>query len=302
MKKKVFFEEFGSLYYFHGSTQNWKMQGFHFHKQYEIILFLCDGATLEIKNRIYNTKAGDIFFINSTEYHRTEGKEGEDYKRYVLMFEPESIAPLSEAFGFNFTSLFEEYQEEYTNHFHLTGKNLKLVEDKMQNVEKSIVKDFSNIYNKNNARIAVLDLLNTLNEMFDALVKTDLAHEDEGSTEIVGGGKTRLIPYRSRIEELKKYIVRHINEKLELDDLAEVFYVNRYYLSHYFKKETWFTLNQYITNQKIIAAKKMLSSGMPVTEVAMELSYNSDSHFISTFKKITGITPGKYAKEKEKNQ
>ena len=74
MKKKVFFEEFESLYYFHGSTQNWKMQGFHVHKQYEIILFLCDGAILEIKNRIYNTKAGDIFFINSTEYHRTEGK------------------------------------------------------------------------------------------------------------------------------------------------------------------------------------------------------------------------------------
>lgn len=92
--------------------------------------------------------------------------------------------------------------------------------------------------------------------------------------------------------------MRHIDEKLELDDLAETFYVNRYYLSHYFKKETGFTLNQYITNQKIIAAKKMLSSGLSVTEVAMGLSYNSDSHFISTFKKNTGITPGKYAKEK----
>lgn len=86
-----------------------------------------------------------------------------------------------------------------------------------------MIKDFSNIYNKNNARIAVLDLLNTLNEMFDTLVKTASVYEDGSYAENAGGVKPELIPYRSRIEELKKYIVRHINEKLELDDLAEVF-------------------------------------------------------------------------------
>ena len=69
---------------------------------------------------------------------------------------------------------------------------------------------------------AVLDLLNTLNEMFDTLVKTASVYEDGSYAENAGGGKTRLIPYRSRIEELKKYIVRHINEKLKLDDFGRV--------------------------------------------------------------------------------
>ena len=50
MKERVFFEEFDSLYYFHGSSENWAMQGFHFHNQYEIILFLTDGALMEIGN------------------------------------------------------------------------------------------------------------------------------------------------------------------------------------------------------------------------------------------------------------
>ncbi len=300
MKKKVFFEEFGSLYYFHGATQNWKMQGFHFHKQYEILLFMCEGAKLEIKNRIYNVKKGDIFFINNTEYHRTEGKEGEEYKRYVLMFEPESVAQMSLGFGFNFTALFEEYQEEYINHLHLTGQNLKIVEAKMQQVEDSISKDTTDIYNKNQVKLQLLDLLNTLNQLFDSFVKTEKDKRQVAVSETAGDGE-RMIPYRNRIEEIKKYIVEHIEEKLELDDLAEVFFINRYYLSHYFKKETGFTLNQYITNQKIMAAKKMLRSGMSVTEAALRLSYNSDSHFISTFKKMTGITPGKFAKGKNGN-
>ena len=99
MKERVFFEEFESLYYFHGSTQNWSMQGFHFHNQYEIILFLSDGALLEIGDRVYRVMKGDLFFINNREYHRTSGAEGQEYNRYVLMFEPELLEPMTKAFG-----------------------------------------------------------------------------------------------------------------------------------------------------------------------------------------------------------
>lgn len=34
MKKKVFFEEFDSIYYFDGISRNWKMEGLHVHNQY----------------------------------------------------------------------------------------------------------------------------------------------------------------------------------------------------------------------------------------------------------------------------
>ena len=57
---------------------------------------------------------------------------------------------------------------------------------------------------------------------------------------------------------------------------------------------------QYVTNQKIVAAKGLLKEGHPVTEVAARLAYNSDSHFIAVFKKGTGITPKKYAQSQKK--
>ena len=103
------------------------------------------------------------------------------------------------------------------------------------------------------------------------------------------------------MEQIKKYIATHVEEKLDLDEIAGKFYMNRYYLSHYFKKETGFTVLQYVTNQKIIAAKALLKKGTSVTDVALKLSYNSDSHFISVFKKNTGITPKKYAQNKKNN-
>lgn len=75
--------------------------------------------------------------------------------------------------------------------------------------------------------------------------------------------------------------------------------MNRYYLSHYFKKETGFTILQYITNQKMMLAKTLLRDGVSITEAAIRLSYSSDSHFISVFKKNVGITPKKYAQSKK---
>lgn len=70
MKKKVFFEEFDSIYYFDGISRNWKMEGLHVHNQYEIILFMSDDVGLEIGNRIYKVGKGDIFLLitgNTTE-------------------------------------------------------------------------------------------------------------------------------------------------------------------------------------------------------------------------------------------
>ena len=69
MKKKVFFEEFDSIYYFDGISRNWKMEGLHVHNQYEIILFMSDDVGLEIGNRIYKVGKGDIFFIPSGQIH-----------------------------------------------------------------------------------------------------------------------------------------------------------------------------------------------------------------------------------------
>lgn len=293
MKKKVFFEEFDSLYYYHGASQNWHMTGLHFHNQYEIILFMSDGVELEIGNRIYKVKKGDIFFINNKEYHRTMGKEGETYSRYVLMFEPEIVMQLTQAFDYNFTALFEELKEDIVNRMHLSAQNLKLIERKMNQIEQSISGSMEIVNNKIQLKLNLLDLLNTLDMLFRSFVDVGRG-EMFTETEI---SDDSLIPYRDRIEHIKKYIALHVEENLNLESIADYFYMNRYYLSHYFKKETGFTLMRYITNQKVMAAKKMLKGGMSVTDVAMRLSYNSDSHFISIFKKATGTTPKKYAQE-----
>ena len=300
MKERVFFEEFESLYYFHGSSENWAMQGFHFHNQYEIILFLTDGALMEIGNRTYHVNAGDLFFINNKEYHRTSGAEGKAHNRYVLMFEPELLVNMAAAFHYDFSVFFENRPEQFIHRLHLSGEKLERVEKLFGKIEGNINSDHKNSAESSvRLKLSILEAITAINEMYRFFMEEE--KNNKGLDEKRKQEFQDPILYRERIEQLKKYIAVHVEERLDLDEISRKFYMNRYYLSHYFKKETGFTLMQYVANQKIIAAKALLKEGNSVTDVALKLSYNSDSHFIAVFKKLTGITPKKYAQSGKRN-
>lgn len=108
------------------------------------------------------------------------------------------------------------------------------------------------------------------------------------------------LPDRERVEQIKSYVREHVDERLDLEDIARQFYISSHYLSHYFRRETGFTLGQFIAQAKIDRAKELLQKGFSVTDTAISLSYNSDSHFINTFKRLTGTTPKRYASEMRK--
>ena len=302
VKERVFFEEFDALYYFHGSTPNWEMQGFHFHNQYEILLFLCDGPRLEIGDRVYLAKTGDLFVINNKEYHRTVMTEDQPYNRYVLMFEPEILSRMEGVFGYEFSVFFEKRGEEFVHKLHLEVENLARVEQLFRKIE-TCINSRRNDEDMVRLQLSILELVTAINEMYRFFMNDSLVGPDTGERTAAKREEDFRDPilYRERVEQIKKYITAHVEERLDLDELAGKFYLNRYYLSHYFKKETGFTVLQYVTNQKIIAAKGLLKEGHSVTEVAARLAYNSDSHFIAVFKKGTGITPKKYAQSQKSN-
>ena len=302
-KKKIFHEKFEALYFFHGNSHNWGMQDFHIHDQHEILLFLNSGSTLEVGDRRYVAAAGDMFLVSRKEHHRTKGAAGQSYERYVLQFDPALLEGMAEAFGYNFVMAFEDRPTNFMHKIHLPEGNLILMKKLFAKVEENIISGTKGGKFSVKLKLSILELLVTINEMWEFFSK-DQNHgsihtenvSDEGTFEVEAGISKDLILQRDRIEAIKKYIKDHCEEKLMLDNIAQRFYVSTYYLSHYFKKETGFTLVQYITNQKLNESKKLLRAGFSVTEVAMRLSFSSDSHFITVFKKNCGITPKQFVK------
>lgn len=91
------------------------------------------------------------------------------------------------------------------------------------------------------------------------------------------------------------YIYDNLHDEIYLDDLAEISDLSPTYLSRLFHKEVGLTIIQYIAQQKIEAAKNLLMfTEYETSEISNYLCYSSESHFISAFKKETGITPKKF--------
>lgn len=104
--------------------------------------------------------------------------------------------------------------------------------------------------------------------------------------------------YSNLIKEAVTYIGSHLTEEVSVSVLAERFHVNASHLARKFKKETGYTISDYVNSQKVQAAKLMFQRGeLGVKEVAARLGYNSSSYFSTTFKKITGISPLHYLQQ-----
>ena len=82
-----------------------------------------------------------------------------------------------------------------------------------------------------------------------------------------------------------------MNKKISLSDLEQQLYINKYYLCHLFKKNTGFTVFEYISNKRVMRAKQLLSKGVPVIEACYSVGFSDYSNFYKVFKRVTGIPP-----------
>lgn len=93
----------------------------------------------------------------------------------------------------------------------------------------------------------------------------------------------------------QKYVRTHLDEKVSLKDIAAYLHLNPSYFSRLFKKETGESFIEFVTRVKMEKAMDLLdNTTKPVDQIAYELGFDSNSYFLKTFKKTTGMSPKAY--------
>jgi len=99
------------------------------------------------------------------------------------------------------------------------------------------------------------------------------------------------------------YMQSNMTENITVEQLSELIYVSKSYLSRYFKQETGMSLIEYLRLIRINAAKKLLvTTNSSVEEISSIIGYNSSKYFCRAFRTCTSMSPSEYRKKEKKNQ
>ena len=91
------------------------------------------------------------------------------------------------------------------------------------------------------------------------------------------------------------YIQTHLKEKITMQSLSSHVGYTETYLSRKFKQEMGITITEYIIRQKIEQAKQLLrADDTPISDIAEQLCFSTQSYFSEQFRRVTGFTPGEY--------
>lgn len=92
-----------------------------------------------------------------------------------------------------------------------------------------------------------------------------------------------------------KYINGHYTEEITLDDVAGTVFLSPSYFSKLFSEEMGCHFTAYLNKLRIEKSKLLLTgSAIPLVDVAGLVGYEDQSYFTKVFKRITGLSPGKY--------
>lgn len=221
------------------------------------------------------------------------------YFRYVL------AGNFTEKFGKNevlskpATMWFRSTDEIHSNHFHTKSRCLSInfkprQFERLSNNEK-FLKDTKIIATKN------------ITHLFTRLYR-EIQEVDEFSELTIEGLMLEIIAETLRqsskrnfrtpplwLEQIKEKLNEEFRENLTIETLARLADVHPTHLVGEFRRYFKMTIGDYVRQKRVeFARNELISSNIPISEIALDSGFFDQSHFTRVFKKTIGMTPAVY--------
>lgn len=253
---------------FYSDTKN-QNQEVHIHECCELFLCLKGGNTFLIDDKVYSIQDGDLFLINQFEAHKVVPDPNGEFCRYILHVHP----------FFLYANSMED--TGLTDCFYSSDRVTKL----------------SLTQNEVTRMTTLFEELNTDHGYGDSMYKQLRALEIllEASRLFATHRNSLTSEFSHRaVQTAIDYINTHYASPITLDSVAKNAFISPAQLTRLFHRYCGTTVSKYIISKRITSAKKLLSDGKSVTEVAFMCGFNDYANFIRTFKNAVGVPPGKY--------
>jgi two-component system response regulator YesN len=101
------------------------------------------------------------------------------------------------------------------------------------------------------------------------------------------------------VARMKDYIQKNYAEDITLAHMSKLFYMNSFYFSSFFKKETGENFKDYLTDIRMKEAIRLiLNTDMKTYEISEKVGYNNVRQFTDKFRELYDTSPMEYKKSK----
>jgi AraC-like DNA-binding protein len=101
--------------------------------------------------------------------------------------------------------------------------------------------------------------------------------------------------YQTAVERAIRHMKAHLAEPLDLDQIAEIAAISKFHLVRVFDEITFTTPHHFLACLRMQRAKELLlTSEASITDICLEVGYNSLGSFSKTFSALVGVSPQEF--------
>ena len=253
-------------------NDTWNMSRLHFHDHFELLLPLTSPGNIFVNDQVYPLRRGTLYLIGENTLHRTMATGA--HARYVLHISRKSLMQLSTV-----QTDFTQLTHDSFRRANLNGMQITEIIELFQALGRN--KNHGSFGSDIHQMVALLNLLIRVAPTLNAATAGEAIHNKDFL----------------RVAPILDYIRDNLSEPLSLDQIASQFFISKHYLCRVFKAATGFSVMEYIIYSRVLRARQLLQEGTSVQQAGELSGFSDNSHFIRTFGHLTGVTPGRYAKE-----
>lgn len=114
-------------------------------------------------------------------------------------------------------------------------------------------------------------------------------------TDLKSEGSIGIPEPSENISDIILYLHTNYDKKVTIEELTDIFHINRTTLSEKFRRSTGLSIIEYLVKYRIKMASVMLrETWLPISEILNRVGFNDSVHFSRMFKKHMGCTPSGY--------